>query len=148
MKGKDGISRAIYVTARGRRVVIVRVLLKKAQKTPRREIDLALERVKGDKPMSQFVWMICTKRWMKDSKYRREYKALGKRVLSCIGSDRSAHPRRLTQELLARRMETTQAVIARLEGGGSKPSTRTPGTLRGSHRSRCGLPSNRKGARP
>ncbi len=46
IKGKDGISRAIYVTARGRRVVVVRVFIKKTQKTPRREIDLALERAK------------------------------------------------------------------------------------------------------
>jgi phage-related protein len=46
MKGKDGISRAIYVTAKGRRVVVVRVFVKKAQRTPRREIDLALERAK------------------------------------------------------------------------------------------------------
>jgi phage-related protein len=46
MKGKDGTSRAVYVTARGRRVVVVRVFVKKAQKTPRREIDLALERAK------------------------------------------------------------------------------------------------------
>jgi phage-related protein len=46
MKGKDGISRAIYFTAKGRRVVVVRVFVKKAQKTPRREIDLALERAK------------------------------------------------------------------------------------------------------
>lgn len=46
MKGKDGISRAIYVTATGRRVVIVRVFVKKTQKTPRREIALALERAK------------------------------------------------------------------------------------------------------
>ena len=32
---------------------------------------------------------------------------------------------RLTQEEVARRMNTTQAVIARLEGGGREPSTRT-----------------------
>ena len=44
MKGKDGISRAIYVTARGRRVVVVRVFVKKTKKTPRREINVALER--------------------------------------------------------------------------------------------------------
>ena len=31
----------------------------------------------------------------------------------------------LTQEQVAQRMNTTQAVVARLEGGGSKPSTRT-----------------------
>jgi phage-related protein len=50
MKGKDGVSRAIYVTARGRRVVVVRVFIKKTEKTPRREIDLALERAKEIKP--------------------------------------------------------------------------------------------------
>lgn len=46
MKGKDGISRAIYVTAKGRRVVVVRVFVKETPKTPRREIDLALKRAK------------------------------------------------------------------------------------------------------
>jgi phage-related protein len=44
MKGKDGISRAVYVTAKGRRVVVVRVFVKKTQKTPRREIEIALAR--------------------------------------------------------------------------------------------------------
>ena len=44
MKGKDGISRAVYVTAKGRRVVVVRVFVKKKQKTPRREIEIALQR--------------------------------------------------------------------------------------------------------
>jgi phage-related protein len=38
MTGKDGISRAIYVTAKGR-VVVVRVFVKRTQKTPRREIE-------------------------------------------------------------------------------------------------------------
>jgi phage-related protein len=42
--GRDGIARAIYVTASGRRVVIVRVFRKKTQKTPRSEIELALKR--------------------------------------------------------------------------------------------------------
>ena len=44
MKGKDGISRAIYVTASGQRIVVVRVFVKKTQKTPNREIELALQR--------------------------------------------------------------------------------------------------------
>lgn len=43
MKGKDGISRAVYVTAKGHRVVVVRVFVKKTQKTPRREIEIALQ---------------------------------------------------------------------------------------------------------
>ena len=46
LKGKDGISRALYVTAVGRRVVVVRVFIKKTQKTLDREIALALKRVK------------------------------------------------------------------------------------------------------
>lgn len=44
MTGKDGISRALYVAASGRRVVVVRVFVKKTRKTPAREIKLALER--------------------------------------------------------------------------------------------------------
>ena len=44
MKGKDGISRAVYVSAKGRRVIVVRVFVKKTQKTPRREIEIALQR--------------------------------------------------------------------------------------------------------
>jgi len=42
--GKDGIARALYVTASGKRVVIIRVFVKKTQKTPRSEIELALKR--------------------------------------------------------------------------------------------------------
>jgi phage-related protein len=46
MKGRDGIARAAYVTAAGRRVVVVHVFVKKTPKTPRREIEIALRRAK------------------------------------------------------------------------------------------------------
>jgi phage-related protein len=46
MKGKSGIARAIYVTAVGKRIVIVHVFQKKTQKTHRREIETALKRAK------------------------------------------------------------------------------------------------------
>jgi phage-related protein len=46
LTGRDGIARALYVTAIGRRVVIVRAFVKKTQKTPRSEIALALQRAK------------------------------------------------------------------------------------------------------
>jgi phage-related protein len=45
--GRSGISRAIYVTAIGQRVVIVRVFVKKTQKTPQRELELARERARS-----------------------------------------------------------------------------------------------------
>jgi phage-related protein len=45
LTGRDGIARAIYVTATDQHVVVVRVFRKKTQKTPHREIELALKRV-------------------------------------------------------------------------------------------------------
>jgi phage-related protein len=44
--GRDGIARAIYVTASGRRIVVLRCFVKKTQKTPKRELDVARERAK------------------------------------------------------------------------------------------------------
>jgi phage-related protein len=44
--GRAGISRAIYVTASGRRVVVVRVFIKKTERTPRRELEIARQRAK------------------------------------------------------------------------------------------------------
>ena len=46
LRGREGIARALYVTATGRRVVILRVFVKKTQKTPRREIEFARQRAK------------------------------------------------------------------------------------------------------
>jgi phage-related protein len=46
MTGRDGISRAVYVTASGQRVVVVRAFVKKTQKTPPREIEIARQRAK------------------------------------------------------------------------------------------------------
>jgi phage-related protein len=46
MTGRDGIARALYVTRLGRRVVVLRVFVKKTQKTPRPEVDIALRRAK------------------------------------------------------------------------------------------------------
>ncbi|MBM3242373.1 type II toxin-antitoxin system RelE/ParE family toxin [Candidatus Poribacteria bacterium] len=45
-KGKSGIARAIYVTTKRKRLVVVHIFIKKTQKTPKRAIDLALKRVK------------------------------------------------------------------------------------------------------
>ncbi len=44
--GRDGISRAIYVTAAARRMVILRVFIKKTQKTPARELEIARQRAR------------------------------------------------------------------------------------------------------
>ena len=43
--GKDGIGRALYFTAEGRRIVILSAFVKKTQKTPARELAKALKRM-------------------------------------------------------------------------------------------------------
>jgi phage-related protein len=44
LRGRDGIARAFYVTRSGQRILILRLFTKKTQKTPGREIKLALAR--------------------------------------------------------------------------------------------------------
>ena len=65
------------------------------------------------------------KKWMKNPEYRREYAALEEEFLLTAVLIEARSRAGLTQEQVAQRMNTTQAVVARLEGGGSKPSTRT-----------------------
>jgi phage-related protein len=50
LTGRDGIARAIYVTATGRRVVVVHAFVKKSQKTPRAALELAEQRAKEIHP--------------------------------------------------------------------------------------------------
>ena len=49
-KAHGGIARGIYVTATGRRVVILHVFEKKSRKTPRRALATARERMKQVMP--------------------------------------------------------------------------------------------------
>ena len=49
-KAAEGIARGIYVAVTGRRVVVLHVLVKKSQKTPRLALELAQERMKELKP--------------------------------------------------------------------------------------------------
>jgi ribosome-binding protein aMBF1 (putative translation factor) len=65
------------------------------------------------------------KEWLKNPRYRREYDALEEEFSLTAALIEARSRAGLTQEQVASRMKTTQAVVARLEGGGSKPSTRT-----------------------
>ena len=44
--GRDGISRGIYVAVKDRRIVVLRIFIKKTEKTPSQEIDLAKQRAR------------------------------------------------------------------------------------------------------
>ena len=46
LSGRGGIARVIYVTASGHRIVLLHVFEKKAQKTPRRPLEIARARAR------------------------------------------------------------------------------------------------------
>lgn len=64
---------------------------------------------------------------MRIPKYRREYEALEQDFSLAAALIEARARAGLTQEQVARRMKTTHAVVARLEGRRSMPSTRTLG---------------------
>ena len=61
----------------------------------------------------------------RDPTYRAAYDALDDEFSLVAALIKSRLDAGLTQTEVAKRMNTTQAVIARLEGGGRQPSTRT-----------------------
>jgi ribosome-binding protein aMBF1 (putative translation factor) len=63
--------------------------------------------------------------WMKNPEYVKAYDALEEEFSLAEAFIRARAQADLTQEQIAERMGTTQAVIARLESGRVKPSTRT-----------------------
>ncbi|MFN9211766.1 MAG: type II toxin-antitoxin system RelE/ParE family toxin, partial [Betaproteobacteria bacterium] len=46
VKGAEGIARVFFCARVGRRIVMLHVFVKKTQKTPRRELDIARKRLK------------------------------------------------------------------------------------------------------
>jgi phage-related protein len=46
VKGKEGIARVFYCTIVQRRIVMLHVFIKKSQKTPKKELEIAKQRLK------------------------------------------------------------------------------------------------------
>jgi transcriptional regulator with XRE-family HTH domain len=65
------------------------------------------------------------KKWMKEPKYRKAYEALEEEFVLASAVIEVRNRAGLTQQGLARKMGTTQPVVARLESGRTRPSMRT-----------------------
>jgi ribosome-binding protein aMBF1 (putative translation factor) len=63
--------------------------------------------------------------WQKDPKYVAEYDALEEEFVLASAMIKARSDADMTQEQVAEAMGTTQAVVARLESGKVRPSTRT-----------------------
>lgn len=64
-------------------------------------------------------------KWMKNKEYREAHEELAPEFALARAVIQARVSAGLTQEQLAQRMDTTQSVIARLEGGRTRPSTQT-----------------------
>ena len=53
LKAAEGIARALYCTLVGRRIVMLHQFIKKSDKTPRRELEIAYKRMKEIKDAEQ-----------------------------------------------------------------------------------------------
>ena len=65
------------------------------------------------------------RKWTKDPAYRKAHEALATEFELARAVIQARANAGLTQSQLARRMATTQSVIARLESGRARPSTKT-----------------------
>ncbi len=65
------------------------------------------------------------RRWMKEPNYRKEYDSLEDEFAVAKAVIAARNRAGLTQAELARKMGTTQPVVARMEGGRIQPSLRT-----------------------
>ena len=113
LSGRDGIARALYVVATGRRVVVVRAFVKKTRRTPRQ----------GGNAMSTLDEL--HERWSRNADYREAYERLGPEFELARALIEARTRAGITQAELAARMKTTQSAVARLESGRVPPSTRT-----------------------
>jgi ribosome-binding protein aMBF1 (putative translation factor) len=123
MKGKDGISRALYVTAVGRRVVCGSRVRQENTEDAQPGDRAGSEASKGDFAMSKVSDL--HQKWMKSKEYRKAVEELAPEFALARAVIDARVTAGLTQEQLARRMDTTQSVIARLESGRTRPSTQT-----------------------
>ena len=121
LKGKAGIARALYVTAKEQRVVILRAFIKKTEKTPRRRDRSGAATGKGTEAMTKISDL--HRRWSKDADYKEAYDALGEEFDLARALIEARTAAGLSQSQLARRMKTSQSYIARIEGGKVRPST-------------------------
>jgi transcriptional regulator with XRE-family HTH domain len=88
------------------------------------------------------------RKWMKTKEYRKAYQELAPEFELARAVLQARTRAGLSQEQLARRMDTTQSVIARLESGRTKPSTQTLQRLAAATGTRLRISFEPEGARP
>jgi ribosome-binding protein aMBF1 (putative translation factor) len=123
LTGRDGIARALYVTAIGRRVVVVRAFHEEDTRDAARRDRARARPGKGDHMTIPFEKLKA--RLMANPKVKAEYDALAPEFEIAAELLKARLRAGLSQAELAARMGTSQSAIARLESGQTLPSTKT-----------------------
>jgi ribosome-binding protein aMBF1 (putative translation factor) len=121
LKGKAGIARALYVTAKEQRVVIPEGLRQENGEDANGRDQSSAATGKGTEAMTKISDL--HRRWSEDADYKDAYDALGEEFDLARALIEARTAAGLSQAQLARRMKTSQSYIARIEGGTVRPST-------------------------
>ena len=114
--------------------------IKKTQRTPAAEVDLAQGRAKKLKAMTKISDL--HRHWAKDAAYKEEYNALGGEFDLARALIEARTAARLSQSQLAGRMKTSQSYVARIEGAKVRPSPTRWSASRARLARACGSRSN------
>jgi len=120
LKAAEGIARVFYCTLVGRRIVMLHQFIKKAEKTPRKEIEIARKRMKEGKMRNSLKAFRA--RALARVDVRREYDALAEEFEFLDEILKARVAAGLTQAEVAARIGTTQSAVARLEAAIGKHS--------------------------
>ena len=123
VKGRDGIARAIYVTVKDRRIVILHAFRKKTQKNTQGRNSNGPIQIAGIRVMT-IPFSKLRKKWRQDPEFRKEYATLEPEFALAKELIDARADAGLSQEDVAERMGTSQPAVARLESG-HKPSIKT-----------------------
>src|SRR4051794_19216289 len=120
MKGETGISRAIHVAVEEQQMTVVRVIRKRRGKREKQHQTRSGTSPKEVRAMA--IMRDLHRKWMKDAAYQEACDELEPEYEIARALIQLRTEAGLTQDELAKRINTRQSTIARLEGGYSRPS--------------------------
>ncbi len=121
MQGRAGIVRGVYAAVQGRMLIVLHVFVKKTPTTPRAAIETA--HPPGEHAMKSLTQIKAELIARPD--VRAGYEALADEFAIARELISARARAGLSQAEVARRIGTTQSVVARLESGRRPPSLRT-----------------------
>lgn len=128
-KGGTDVSRILYFFVIGKKIVLTNGFVKKQNKTPKLQIELAkkyrLDYINryGGKEMSDFRNYL--NKQLQDPEFKKEWDAMQPKFQIIRAMIEARTEQNLTQKKLAEKTGITQADICRLEKGTANPSLKT-----------------------